>query len=489
MTIKKKIFIINGLMVLISLILVLVVGSLLIIDFKKIYMMEEFKKSKIDSSIFKVEKEIYNINKTNANWNDISVKFNTLGYKMYVKSDIKQTFSNLTSKEMKILAHIDQEDIGPNEKSVYFFNKSLILRTVLQINNKNYNIVLIGANKESFKENAIADEKEELEELKFILLSFVVIGISTLLVILMISQLFTKRLVKYIMKPINKLIIGSKRIEEGNFEELINYKGDLEFEQVCNSFDKMQISLKEEKEKNLAYENSRVNMISGISHDLRTPLTAVKGCIKGLKDGIITTKEKQNQYLDIAYKKTCEIDSLLQRLFYFSKLETGKMPFVFSEMNMSNFIEDYITSLKEEQEYENTQFFYSKNANISNISADISQIIRVFRNITENSLKYANVNPLIIKFSLEETEEYQIITISDNGIGVEKSKLDKLFDQFYRADESRNTKDIEGNGLGLYISKYIVEAHGGKINAENYPAFSVIIFLPTRKEDNENINS
>ncbi len=103
----------------------------------------------------------------------------------------------------------------------------------------------------------------------------------------------------------------------------------------------MQKHLKEQMETNQAYEKARTEMVSGISHDLRTPLTSVKGYLKGMLDGIANTEEKRKEYLLVAYRKSCDMEKLLAKLFYFSKLETGNMPFYFQKVDMGAYLEDY----------------------------------------------------------------------------------------------------------------------------------------------------
>jgi signal transduction histidine kinase len=234
-------------------------------------------------------------------------------------------------------------------------------------------------------------------------------------------------------------------------------------------------------EKNASYEKARTDMVSGISHDLRTPLTSVKGYIKGVQDGIANTPEKQEKYLDIAYKKACEMDVLLQKLFYFSKLETGNMPLYPVKVDFVKFMEEMIK--------ENEEYYKEKNLEISllvqndnhYVKIDNEQMSRVIANIIENSIKYRIQEKLKVTMEVTGDNVGEILTITDNGAGVPKEKLPHLFEQFYRADEARNSKN-KGNGLGLYIAKYIIEQHGGSISAKNSGGLSIRIVLPKCQE-------
>ena len=155
---------------------------------------------------------------------------------------------------------------------------------------------------------------------------FLADGILCIAVLVVISQFFTRNLVKHIMKPLELLSDGAKRMKSNDLTQEISYSGDVEFEKVCHTFNDMQKHILMEKEKNYKYEKARTDMIAGISHDLRTPLTAVRGTIKGLMDGVASTPERQNRFLKTAYRRTGDMDVLLNQLFYLSKLETGNMP-------------------------------------------------------------------------------------------------------------------------------------------------------------------
>ena len=111
----------------------------------------------------------------------------------------------------------------------------------------------------------------------------------------------------------------------------------------------MRRHLLEEQKKNARYEQARTDLVSGISHDLRTPLTSVKGYLKGMRDGVANTPEKREQYLDVAYRKACEMERLLQRLFYFSKLETGNLPLFLSDADLGDFVAQFVREARQER--------------------------------------------------------------------------------------------------------------------------------------------
>lgn len=329
-------------------------------------------------------------------------------------------------------------------------------------------------------------DEEDLEELiegftirrnEFIIL-FLADGVFCIAVLVIVSQFFTGKLVKHIMEPLDALSDGAERIRKNDLTQDVAYAGDTEFENVCRTFNEMRGSILEEQEKNRKYEKARTDMIAGISHDLRTPLTVIRGTIKGLLDGVAFTPERQEKFLDTAYRRTGDMDLLLNQLFYISKLETGNMPIDFRTIEISDFIRNYVKGKRELPENEQVEITADVKEVTGLVSVDPEQLQRIFDNLLENSRKYGGVTPLRIKISLGKKNGWFQICFSDNGAGVSEEKLPYIFDEFYRGDESRNRK--EGNGLGLYIVRYLAEAMGGSVHAESTDGFAIYLELRER---------
>lgn len=310
---------------------------------------------------------------------------------------------------------------------------------------------------------------------------FLADGILCIAVLFIISQLFTRNLVKHIMEPLELLSDGAQRMKGNNLTQEISYTGEVEFENVCHTFNDMQKHILMEKEKNCKYEKARTDMIAGISHDLRTPLTAVRGTIKGLMDGVASTPERQNRFLETAYRRTGDMDVLLNQLFYLSKLETGNMPLNLKEIELADFIRSYVNGKQGLLENEQVAITADTRGVMGTALVDPGQLQRIFDNLLENSRKYGEKLPLEIKITLNRAGEGFRICFLDNGVGVPEDKLPYLFDEFYQIDESRNRK--EGNGLGLYIVKYLIEAMGGRVRAGNAEGFAIYMELPFVEEE------
>lgn len=305
---------------------------------------------------------------------------------------------------------------------------------------------------------------------------FLVDILICIVVWILVSMFFTKRLVGQIMKPLEALGQGAKRIRENNLTEDIYYEGEEEFEEICHTFNDMQAHILEEQEKNRKYEKARTEMIAGISHDLRTPLTAIRGSIKGILDGVVREDRMKEKFLQTAYRRTGDMDILLNQLFYLSKLETGNMPLHLQKINLFSWISKYIKGKCNTLDGEEVEFTEKLEEVTEIASIDTEQFQRIFDNLLENSRKYGNVNPVQIEITLKEKNDKFCIRFADNGQGVPNEKLPYIFDEFYRADASRNKK--EGNGLGLYIVKNLIESMGGQVWAKNESGFAVYIELP-----------
>lgn len=316
------------------------------------------------------------------------------------------------------------------------------------------------------------------------LLLFGADGILCIVVLVVTSQIFTKNLTNHIMEPLDALTEGAQRIQENDLTRDISYTGDREFESVCDAFNDMRRSILEEQEKNRRYEKARTDMIAGISHDLRTPLTAMKGTMKGLMDGVASTPEQQKKFLQAAYRRTGDMDMLLSQLLYLSRMETGNLPISMQTIEIASFVTSYVAGKREMMESGQEEISVDTQGITAEVSIDPEQFQRILDNLLENSRKYGETSPLRIEILLKKTVRGLSVCFRDNGVGVPEEKLPFIFEEFYRGDESRNKK--EGNGLGLYIVKYLMEAMGGGVRAENENGLAVYLELPVSPEKNFN---
>lgn len=329
------------------------------------------------------------------------------------------------------------------------------------------------------------EEGRRRPQSEVLMLSLLLSGGTAIVVILLLNTLFTRYQLKKLLQPMDALAQAAGRVEAGDYTQAIDCPGRDEFAPVCAAFNRMQEHLLEEQEKSAAYERSRTDLVAGISHDLRTPLTSVKGYIKGLRDGVAQTPERQRQYLDVAYRRACDMEVLLQRLFYFSRLETGNLPLFREEADLGSFVGQFAGEVGPELEQAGGKIELTVSPGPHPVSIDPEQLYRVLNNLKDNALRYAGAEALAISLAVETQGKWERIRFADNGQGVSEEALPRLFEQFWRADQARSSRNGEGTGLGLYIVKYIVEAHGGTIQAENSGGLAFTILLPRREEDHD----
>ncbi len=356
---------------------------------------------------------------------------------------------------------------------------SMVLGTFTEVYQEqllNYKSELFSGNSETFE----AGLEAMLINMKSLVLSYlVIILLSAVVIIVLINSYLAARVTRSILVPLNLLRYGSNQIKEGNLDFELKYNGKDEFEQVCADFDEMRRRLKSSVEIQLKYETDKQELVAGISHDLRTPLTVIKGYVEGLRDGVASTPEKQKNYLDMIYKKACDMDSLVDNLLLFSKMDTNHYPFHFQSIAINRYLKEYFHQAKEELLRKGLHIFFEDN-DIHDIfvKLDREEMGRVLTNILENSMKYKLRESSIVTVELKHVNNNIVITIVDDGPGVETDELAKLFTRFYRGDPSRSNPQ-EGSGLGLAIAKHIVNAHGGTITARNNHGLEIVIALPS----------
>ncbi len=317
---------------------------------------------------------------------------------------------------------------------------------------------------------------------RVVLLGLLIFAVVVIMVLYALCYVFACSRVRQIMVPVEKLSDAARRVQEGNYGEPVFYSGTNELSQVCSAFNDMQQHLQKEADRTKAYEQMRVEMIAGISHDLRTPLTTVKGYIKGVLDGIADTPDKQKFYLQTAYNKTTVMDKLLQQLFLFSKLETGNMPFHLVRTDMSAYLHRYVKDFGEDAADRGCEIALEEHTSQTELMLDADQMTRVLNNLVDNSIAYKDKEIVHVVIGLYNAGDHLMIVVRDDGPGVTKEQLGHVFDTYYRG-MGTSVKGTEGSGLGLAIVKYIVEAHKGHVAAESGDGFAVNISLPLCQPD------
>lgn len=280
--------------------------------------------------------------------------------------------------------------------------------------------------------------------------------------------------------PLNKLRNATHKIAEGNLNFTMEVTGEDEISDLCRDFEEMRKRLLESTEQKLEYDQESKELISNISHDLKTPLTAIKGYVEGIMDGVADTPEKMDRYIRTIYNKTNDMDRLINELTFYSKIDANRIPYTFNKINVKNYFEDCVEEMGIELESKGFAFSYKNEVDDDvEVIADAEQIKRVINNIVSNSVKYMDKSDPRIDIRVKDVGDFVQIEIEDNGRGIGTKELPNIFERFYRADASRHSAG--GSGIGLSIVKKIIEDHGGKIWASSTVGKGTVMYFVLRK--------
>ena len=240
--------------------------------------------------------------------------------------------------------------------------------------------------------------------------------------------------------PLQKLQRAARNIKEGNLDFEIKAESNDEIGQPCQDFEAMRLRLKAQAEEKVAFDRENKELISNISHDLKTPITAIKGYVEGIMDGVADTPEK--------------IDRYIKTIFNVLSVELESKG---AEFTYRNFMEED-----------------------SKVIVDPEQLRRVINNIVSNSIKYTDKPKVKITMDVKDVGDFIQVELGDNGKGIAAKDLPNIFDRFYRTDASRNSSK-GGSGIGLSIVKKIMEDHGGKVWATSRLGIGTIMYFVLRK--------
>lgn len=284
-----------------------------------------------------------------------------------------------------------------------------------------------------------------------------------------------------VVSPLGRLQVATKKIRDGNLDFSLEVESEDEVGQLCLDFEEMRIRLKESAEEKVQYDKENKELISNISHDLKTPITAIKGYVEGIMDGVASSPEKLDRYIRTIYNKANDMDKLIDELTFYSKIDTNKIPYTFSKINVAGYFRDCIDEVGLEMEARNIELGYFNYVDEDVVViADAEQMRRVINNIISNSVKYMDKKNGIINIRIKDVGDFIQVEIEDNGKGIPAKDLPNIFDRFYRTDSSRNSSQ-GGSGIGLSIVKKIIEDHGGRIWATSKEGIGTEIHFVLRK--------
>lgn len=308
--------------------------------------------------------------------------------------------------------------------------------------------------------------------------------ISSVSIIIGMGFFMTYWLYTHIFSPLINLGEAVRQITEGNLDFSLEFDAYDEIGELSRNFEEMRIRLRQNEEQKLLSDKNNRELISNISHDLKTPITAIKGYVEGIMDGVASSPEKIDKYIRTIYNKANDMDKLIDELTFYSKIDTNGIPYNYKVISVVDFFTDCAKEVGLDMESMNIDFYFNNNVDRDTfIVADVEQMKRAVNNIISNSVKYMDKDDPKIGISLLDEGDFVRIDINDNGIGISSEDLPYIFDRFYRTDSSRSSSK-GGSGIGLSIVRKIVEDHGGRIWAKSElgSGTDIIIMLKKHQE-------
>ena len=312
--------------------------------------------------------------------------------------------------------------------------------------------------------------------------------LAVILIIVFTDAILMMWVYSSVVHPLGRLQEATKKIRDGNLDFALEVENDDEIGQLCQDFEEMRMRLKENAEEKIQYDKENKELISNISHDLKTPITAIKGYVEGIMDGVASSPEKLDRYIRTIYNKANEMDTLINELTLYAKIDTNRIPYNFAPLSVNDYFNDCAEDIEMELDSKNVEFgYFNYVEGDQKIIADPEQLKRVINNIVSNSLKYMEREHGLINLRVKDVGDFIQVELEDNGKGIAAKDLPNIFDRFYRTDASRNSSK-GGSGIGLSIVKKIIEDHGGKIWATSREGVGTVMYFVIRKYQEVPIN-
>ncbi|WP_027097738.1 sensor histidine kinase [Clostridium paraputrificum] len=300
----------------------------------------------------------------------------------------------------------------------------------------------------------------------------ILLGIGTFLFVFLT---LVNRKVKYI-KFLTKEV---KRIKDDGFGKTIEVKGNDELAQLCDSINNMSLELGEKIENEKIMEKNKSELITNVSHDLRTPLTSIIGYVDLLKKNGFQDKDKFKEYIDVIDERTRSLNKLINELFEYTKLTSHDIKLNYSKVEIGSLVEQLVGEYTPIFNREGLKVYKDISSEDIFINIDVEKIVRVLENLLTNAKKYSLRNDKVLVTLYKEDDEYVVISLANKTKNIDKDELNNIFERFYKVDKSR--KEQDSAGLGLSIVKRIVELHNGEVNAElDNDVIEFIVKLPLK---------
>lgn len=303
----------------------------------------------------------------------------------------------------------------------------------------------------------------------------IVKGMLMILVFLIIVILFYASWTsRKIVKPLNKILEGIKRMTEEDYSTRISFKAANEFAQIKDAFNFMAEKIQASEVERAKIENLKQQFFVDISHDLKTPVASVQGYSKALYDGVVVDEDRKRMYLKTIYEKSQRLTTLIENIHELAKLNNDTYVMYKEKIDFCEFMREIVADFYPEIENRNFDFIIDVPEYAIEYEFDKNEMTRAISNIISNALKY-NPDYTTLKIEFKKISNSIEIIIADNGVGIEESLKEQIFEAFTRGDLSRKTSG--GTGIGLSIAYKIIEKHGGKLYLKSEEDFKTAFII------------
>lgn len=406
----------------------------------------------------------------NEEMSNLGNALSELGYRFMITKNGEQIYSNLTDEDLRIGREVAGESMDQAKTlTATRYDVSVIKNTFWH-------------GEKVFCITAIHPEKTDSGALRYMQNYFLkylyAILIFFIVLTMVLNGLLSWWISKSILKPLKQLSIGTRQIRDGNLDVKMEYSKKDEFGEVCRDFEEMRTYPQDSVQQRLEDEKKNRRLITGISHDLRTPLTSISGYLDGVLDGIADTPEKQLRYLQAIKTRTGTMVNLVDSLSEYTRLDRG-FRYQMEEVKLQEYVQEYLENCAADAEQNKLDIRFATDGKEYLVVLDKKEFKRVFDNLFANTVKYRLRKESKVLLSIKKTLDGKMteLVFQDDGPGVPEESLSRIFDSFYRVDDARNQSE-KGSGIGLAVVKEIVLGHGGTVCAENRGGLAVIIRLP-----------
>jgi signal transduction histidine kinase len=304
----------------------------------------------------------------------------------------------------------------------------------------------------------------------------VLLGAVVALVIALTVAFF---LSKSMTSPIREMKEIAQRLAEGDFSRKVRIKSRDELGELAKSLNTMADELQAKMENLKRMDRVRTDFVANVSHELKTPLTLIKGYIETLEDKAINDTKKAGKFISIIKDHTNRLSNIIDDLLGLSELELSRDSIEKSEFDLKILIDDVVLGFGHALAAKRQELTIEPQGSNFKIKADRDKIEQVFVNLIDNAIKYTGESGKIEICLVQQNGEV-VVTVEDNGIGIPTEDLDRVFERFYRVDKARS-RQLGGTGLGLGIAKHIVLAHKGQIHIESDVNSGTKVFVTLRR--------